>query len=274
MKLFTDVKHTAMAIEHLIERRMAAMARAGRRAPHPLEVHNAILDRIEAQVTAGPAGSCLFPYTHVLLELLETDDGRTAALEAMFERAGGLHEEIRKRLAQRDCEIPVDLTCAVRRVRVTTPEWTGGAIYRLTFRRSSEEERDQKRSPAADLILALPSGDAGPAHRLGDGCTNIGRTPEVRDRRGCLIRYNAICIAGEHDPRATVSRCHAHLVTDFRERSAAACTLYDDASRYGTRVARDGRMIVVHPGTFGVRLRDGDEVYFGAARAVFRITTA
>jgi hypothetical protein len=37
---------------------------------------------------------------------------------------------------------------------------------------------------------------------------------------------------------------------------------------------RDGQAIVVHPGTVGVRLRDGDEIYFGAARANFRVTRA
>jgi hypothetical protein len=273
MKLFADVKQTAAAIERLIDRGMAAIAHARRPAPHPLEIHHAIVDEIEAQATAGPGGSHLFPYDHVTVELLATD-GRAAALQAMFDRAGGLQQEIRKRLAQRDCEMPRDLTCAVRLVGATTAEWRADATYRLTFRRVGHDEREITRAPAADLVLALPTGEPGPAYRLLHGRTNVGRAPEVRDDHGHLIRRNLVCISAEHDPGATVSRCHAHVDAALGTGRPVACTVYDDASRYGTRVVREGRTIVVHPGTVGVRLRDGDELCFGAARAVFRIPTA
>jgi hypothetical protein len=272
MKLFTDVTQKAVAIERLIDRRIAAMAQARRSAPHPLETHHAILEQIEAQVTAGPGGSHLFPYDHVTLELLAADAGATAAVEAMFEHGGGLHEEIRKRLTQRDCEMPAGLTCSIR--RVTTSDWPPDATYRLTFRRTGEEAGDKKHSQCADLILALPSGEPGPAYRLADRRINVGRIPEARDRHGRLIRRNTMSVSDEYDPRATVSRCHAHVDATFHSDRPAGYIVYDDASTYGTRVVRDGQAIVVHPGTVGVRLRDGDEIYFGAARANFRVTRA
>jgi hypothetical protein len=274
MKLFTDVKRKAAAFERLIDRHVAALAHARRRARHPLEIHHAILEEVEAQVTAGPGGSHLFPYDHVTLDMLATDDGRAEALEAMFVRGGGFQEEIGKRLAQRDCEIPADLTCTMRRVTVKPVEWPVEAIYRLGFRRSTQNDALKKRLQPADLTFTLPSGERGPVYRLADTRITVGRTAEVRDRHGRLLRRNTICISDEHDPDATVSRCHAHLDALYREGVAVCYTLYDDASRYGTRVVRGGTTIVVHPGTVGVRLRDGDELCFGAARATLQTTTA
>ncbi len=269
MKLFTDVKRAAAAIEQLIDRRMAAMARTRHGSPHPLEIHHAIVDEIEAQVTAGPGGSSLFPYDRVTLELLDTGSC-AAALEAMFEREGGLVEDVRKRLAGRDCEIPAELTCAVNLVGAPGPGWRPNANYRLLFRRSAGDERATSRPAAATLVVSLASGEPGPTYRLVEGRTNVGRVPDVRDRDGRLIRHNVICLS-DGDPRSTVSRCHAHLDAAFPH-GGAACTVYDDGSRYGTRVMRDGRTIVVHPGIVGVRLRDGDELCFGSARARFRTT--
>jgi hypothetical protein len=47
--------------------------------------------------------------------------------------------------------------------------------------------------------------------------------------------------------------------------------LRDDGSRYGTNVVRNGETIPVHTATSGVRLHDGDEIYFGSAHARVRI---
>ena len=274
MKLFRDVKKKAASIERLIDQGIAAVAHGRRNAPHPLEIHHAILDEVEAQVTAGPEGSQLFPYDQVTLELFAADAGSVAKVEAMFDHRGGLREEIRRRLAQRDCAMPGDLSCSVRRVGATTSEWPANAAYRLTFHRSEQNTAQKKRSLLGVLILTLPSGEPGPWYRLAEQRTNVGRTPEVHDRDGRLIRRNSICVSDECDPRATVSRCHAHVDAAFRADDLVGYTLHDDASRYGTRVVRGGTTIVVHPGTVGVRLCDGDELYFGAARASFRMTTA
>lgn len=273
MKVFTDVKQKAAAIERFIDRRMAALAHRGRGTPHPLEIHNTILERVEARVTAGPGGVHLFPYDRVTLELLAIDDGCAAALEAMFERDGGLQEKIRTRLAQRECEMPRTLTSTIRILRVSPPDWPVNEAYRLAFYRSGEDERE-KRSLLADLMLILPPDRPGPTCRLADARTNVGRMPEVRDRHGRLIRRNAIVIPEAHDPRASVSRCHAHVDAAPSAGGPARYTLYDDVSKYGTRVVREGRTIPVQPGAVGVLLRDGDELYFGEARAVFRMSTA
>ena len=99
----------------------------------------------------------------------------------------------------------------------------------------------------------------------------MGRVAEVRDRAGRLLRRNVLCLGDEYDPNLTVSRRHAHVRAFTDPGGRTVYVLRDDASRYGTRVVRDGKTIAVHPGTAGVHLRDGDELYFGSVCALVRI---
>jgi hypothetical protein len=206
--------------------------------------------------------------------MLSADARQAAALEAMLERAGGLHAEIRRRLSQRDCEMPRHLSSSIARVAARPARWPPDAMYRLTFRRRDPDERQESRAAAGHLRITLSAGEAAREYPLPQGRTDVGRTCEVRDRQGRLIRRNAICITDEQARRSTVSRCHAHIDGAQVSADAIEYTLYDDGSTCGTRVLRDGKTIAVHPGAVGVRLRDGDELYFGSTHAMFRMTTA
>ena len=92
---------------------------------------------------------------------------------------------------------------------------------------------------------------------------NVGRLPEVADVKSRMVRCNDLVFPENLDPaNSTVSRVHAHIefdpaTGDFR--------VFDDASRAGTRVVRQNRTLPAPAGaTGGVRLHDGDEIYFGA----------
>jgi len=68
----------------------------------------------------------------------------------------------------------------------------------------------------------------------------------------------------EHGPNSTVSREHAHIKFDF---DTGWYRLYDDASRFGSRIYRGGQIIDVPQGPVGgAWLRSGDEVHLGQAR--------
>ena len=81
------------------------------------------------------------------------------------------------------------------------------------------------------------------------------------DRRRPVRRNDVVLDHG------TVSRAHAHLELidgEFR--------LFDDGSSYGTSVLHEGALSEApRPGTRGLRLWPGDEIYFGQVRVQFEL---
>jgi pSer/pThr/pTyr-binding forkhead associated (FHA) protein len=111
----------------------------------------------------------------------------------------------------------------------------------------------------------------GNVYRFSHGRLDVGRVREVRDRDGRLVRRNTVVISDAHDPNGTVSRRHAHVKAVTGPEGHRFFAVYDDGSRYGTRIVRNGETLTVHPGTLGVRLRDGDELHFGEVMAFVRL---
>ena len=174
-------------------------------------------------------------------------------------------------LAELECRIQSDLSFEVRRVTQPTDDWPPATLYRLHF--DDRPRRQDGSTRAGDRVLTLtlsPHRDP-QTHQMIEGRIDIGSVVEVRDREGRLVRRNAVCISDEQDPKRSVSRRHAHITASKDSHGRVSYALHDDASTYGTRVVRSGETIGVRPGTSGVRLRDGDEVYFGAARGAVSI---
>jgi hypothetical protein len=103
-----------------------------------------------------------------------------------------------------------------------------------------------------------------PEYRMKKERILVGRLPEVLDREGRLIRRNDLVFLDSGDDiNSTVGRIHARIWFDSESREFC---IMDEVSRYGTRIIRDGRSIEVPEGNQrGVRLRSGDEIYFGQA---------
>ena len=99
----------------------------------------------------------------------------------------------------------------------------------------------------------------------------VGRLPEVLDREGRMIRRNdVVFLDNGEEVNASVGRAHSRIWFDSEKQEFR---IMDEVSRYGTRIMREGRSIEVPSGnTRGVRLRSGDEIYFGRACLRFEIS--
>ena len=103
-----------------------------------------------------------------------------------------------------------------------------------------------------------------PEYRLKKERILIGRTPDVMDREGRIIRKNDVAFLDNgEDVNATVGYSHARIWWDFEEKGFF---LMDESSRYGTCIVRQGRSLEVPEGNYrGIRIHAGDEIYCGQA---------
>jgi hypothetical protein len=262
-RLIEQAKRQAIALEQLLDVRMNTLVRPAARPLEPLEIRNAILREIERQIIPGPQGTRVFPYNDVTVELLEREPPQNASLDATLDAGGGLEAAARQRVAQARSGVPRDFVLRVVRIAAKSDEWPSEDLYRVRFDRVAPSHRPEQDATASTLVLTL-GGASGPnIYRMTHGRMDIGRVGEVRDRDGRLVRRNAVVVLDAQDPDGTVSRRHAHVKTTVDSDGRRHFALYDDGSRYGTRIVRDGETVTVHAGTKGVRLRDGDELHFG-----------
>jgi hypothetical protein len=97
-----------------------------------------------------------------------------------------------------------------------------------------------------------------PAGRL-----NLGRMEEIVDDEGRVRRRNDVAFLEEGDVNQTVSREQARILYD---EATGELRLRAEHGASSTRLLRDGRSIDVSSrDTRGVRLQNGDEIYFGRA---------
>lgn len=269
MKRFIEqAKRHAVALEQLLDVRMNALVRPAARPLEPLEIRNAVLREIEAQVIPGPNGARVFPFNDILVEWRGRSVVQDAALEATLD---GLENAARQCLRGRQAAMPKDVTLRVVRVVPAPVDWPPDLLYRVTLHRVAAARGRSLDENSVALVLTLRGMSDATTFRLTHGRMDIGRTADVRDRRGRLVRRNAVVIAEAYDPDGTVSRRHAHVTAAADADGRRIFVVYDDASRYGTRIVRDGETVAVHPGTLGVRLRDGDELHVGDVVAAVRL---
>ena len=232
----------------------------GDRALTPSELLNGMAAEIERGITLAPDGP-LFPYNRISIEVKAENALRQDELRGALP-ADRIAPVIIARL-RRQCRVPDDLRVDVR---VAVDETAAAATYAITHRTIAA------RPPAAAVeppTARLLRGDGQGRFTLREGVFNVGRSAEAHGRDGRLIRLNQIVLDGEDDSR-TVSRVHARI---HGRRSADQLTffVFDDGSRHGSTIVRDGRTHKVHRGAIGVALKDGDEVYFGKVRLEFRM---
>ena len=213
-----------------------------------LLVHRAILDEIETKVqTAG--GRHEFPYSLVTVTLISAGADRRALYLAAFGNEGRLAGDVRKALAGAGCQLPRGFS-----VEVETAE-AGDRAFEIRFGTAAP-------AALAPASLAVVKGKAqSAAYAISKPCTNIGRLAELTDAESRVVRRNdVVFLEGADEVNATVSRKHAHVrFADGEYR------IVDDASEFGTRVFRDGRMIDVPAGKRGEKLRSSDEIHLGRA---------
>ena len=259
-RLIEQAKRQAVAFEQLLDVKMNALVRPAARPLEPLEIRNAILREIEAQIIPGPHGTKVFPYNDVTVQLRARSTALDAALAATLE---DLEAAARDRVAQHHCGMPRGFTLRIERMEREADSWPSDQVHRIAFDRVASAPAAPVADAGSTLVLTLRGNGDATIHRLGNGRLDIGRTADVCDRSGQLVRRNALVISDAFDPNGTVSRRHAHIKAAVDPDGRRVFTLYDDGSRYGTRIVRDGDTLRVHSGTLGVRLRDGDEMELG-----------
>ena len=232
----------------------------GDRLLTPAELLAAVAADVSRHVTIGGDGP-VFPFNRVAVTLA------AATAERESELRGALSAET-VRLAivshlSRHAVVPPDLRIDVRisQQPVSTEPFT------VTLRTAAV-----KRAPVsapAPSVAKLVTADGSGRFTLGEGLFNIGRVPEIHGRDGKMVRRNQI-VLGTDPAGGTVSRMHARI-QGARGGDAVTFTLFDDGSQRGTTVVRAGVPHTVVRGAVGIRLRDGDELYFGKVRLLFRL---
>lgn len=266
-RLIEEAKRQAVAFEQLLDVKMTELVRPAARPLEPLEIRNAILREIESQIIPGPHGTRAFPYNDITVQLRARSVPLDAALDATLE---GLETAARQRVVQRRCEMPREFTLRVVRMTPPPDDWLANEFHRVVFDRVVSTRSAAAAIHTVALVLSLRGDGDTPSFRLTQGRLDIGRTADVCDRSGQLVRRNAVVISEAYDPNGTVSRRHAHIKVAADADGRRIFTIYDDGSRYGTRIVRDGDTVRVHAGTLGVRLRDGDELQLGEVSAAVR----
>jgi len=227
----------------------------------PLELHRDLLDAVEDAVAPHRRNPQLRGLTvHVLAP---DEPTRFAAQSAVEGQEVPFAEAVRRRLADsgvRDAgrlrvswiyhdEVPAGL------------DFGGRSCVVVLHRRLSEA--------AATLTVIRGRADQEWYLVKSDAAVPVGRTEEVTDRRGRVIRRNRVVFAhydGLDDEarrvNRTVSRAHATLAFD---EAAGSFNVRDDASTAGTSVIRENFPVPIPVKRAPVPLETGDLIYLGKA---------
>jgi hypothetical protein len=259
MKNLVDkVLHHATRLDSVVDAFVTDRLR-GDRVLTPAELLGAIVADVARAVTVGPDGPS-FPYNRITIALAAASPQRESELRGALS-AEAVRLAIVTQLA-RQVPVPSDLRIELR--VATNP--TAPRPFTLTLRTVSARQAPPAPAPqTANLVSA----DGATHMPLGEGVFNVGRVAEIHGRDGRMIRRNQV-VLGDDSAGATVSRMHARIV-GARRGESLTFTLFDDGSQRGSTVVRGGVPHNVVNGPVGVRLKDGDELYFGKVRMVFRL---
>jgi hypothetical protein len=238
-------------------------------ATTPLEVRREVLEQVKSRIAADIDGKT-FPFEKVILRLKPA----TAVLHDIFKTAffenDSLKADIQRTLADAQARYPDDLQIGVE--LIPAPEAgeshpTARDMFQLGFVRR-EPMREQE-IPEVKLVITRGAAEQ-PEYKVKKGRILVGNLREVIDREGRMVRRNdLVFIDNGDDINSTVARVHARIWYDPEGREFY---LIDEASRYGTRIVREGRSIEVPGGDLrGVSLKSGDEIYFGQASLRFEL---
>jgi hypothetical protein len=236
-------------------------------AQTPLEIRREIIEQVESRIVVDTGGS-RFPFAKVAVLLQPPTEALRDVFEAAFLQDGSLRTDILETLRDSQARYPSDLEVAVElRLPPSPATVEDSPLFQLDFVKPDPSRRAEV--PEAKLVILKGSAEQ-PEYRLKKERILVGRLAEVLDREGRLVRKNdVVFLDNEEDINSTVGRIHARIWFDLER--GEFCIL-DEASRYGTRVIREGRSIEVPGGNSrGIRLRSGDEIYFGQACLRFEL---
>ncbi len=169
-----------------------------------------------------------------------------------------------ERLAEVRCELPRALDVQVECVDDAPASWAVGQVLDIAYVASAAP------APAhATLHITVLEGTATEAcSTFVEATVSIGRSADPTDDHGRL-RRNRVAFLDIADPvNQTVGRAHARL---RRDPATGEYRVFDEGSRNGTSILRDGDVIPVPRDPRGVRVRSGDQIHLGRAVLLIQI---
>ncbi len=179
-----------------------------------------------------------------------------------------LRADIQEHLRQQTGSTPANLRVNVS-VQVAEPPADAVSVFRIAYRRSALPGTQGETATGKARIVVLKGTATRKRYALDKERIYIGRLPQVADKAGRIVRRNDIVFEDNGDKiNQSVSRIHATIHRDSQRVEYRVC---DDFSAYGTRIVRDGQPYEA-PQRRGLKLKDGDEVFFGEACMRFELT--
>lgn len=239
-------------------------------ASEPLVMKRAICNDLTEEIVAIGEGRRILPYDQVLIQIFAPSEKQRAIYEVSLVTNNELDKTIREHLSQEGCDSPNDLHIAIEVTSERPEGWSDENFKLILSRRTQRKTEGDFTMPSARLMLLAGVAKSN-KYKIKKPKFYIGRLANVIDRHGFPVRRNdLIFLDRSEDANSTVSRAHAMIEFDDRTRSFI---LRDTNSRHGTRVERDGQLIELS-GPRGMRLQDGDKLFFGKACVEFSLSTA
>jgi hypothetical protein len=236
-------------------------------AQTPLEVRRDVLEQVESRIVVDTGGKS-FPFEKVVVQLYPPTDALRDVFETAFLQGGSLKDDILEKLKESQARYPaeIEVNVELRQIAGETPA-DASSLFQIDFTKPDPQRKME--IPGINLVVVKGSAEL-PEYRFKKERILIGRLSDVLDREGRLVRRNdVVFLDNGDDVNSTVGRSQARIWLDHERREFC---IMDEASRYGTRIIRDGRSIEIPAGnTRGVKLRSGDEIYFGQACLRFEL---
>jgi hypothetical protein len=232
----------------------------------PLEIRRGILEQVESRMVVDRGGK-VFPFEKVVVRLRPPTEALRSILETAFIQDDSLRSDILQKLRDSRASHPREIQIAVELATCGSGEPDSG-VFELEF---AAVDHERKRETPAIRMTVLKGSAEKTIYDLNKDRILVGRLSEVLDREGRMIRRNdVVFLDNGEDVNSSVGRSHSRIWFDSEKQGFR---IMDEMSRYGTRIMREGRSIEVPGGnTRGVRLRSGDEIYFGQACIRFDIS--
>lgn len=226
----------------------------------PLVLAENICRQVEEKIQVVHKGRKIFPFNSLTVQFYSPDAERQELLRAAFVERNDLQTSLREFLERQEVPDAGRVRVRVEIISDTEPPWAD-KCFNIIYHKK-ETNADQ---PPPATLTVLKGRTARPQYTL-KLKNKIGRTEEVLDRFGKLVRRNDIIFEDNGDDvTSSVSRIQSRIEYDADK---DAYILFDDNSKQGTSIERDGRVLEVS-GLRGIALRNGDVIYFGMARARF-----
>jgi hypothetical protein len=259
MGIWTILQKTEQNLRKRIETALSAETAS----PEYAAIRREVLGKIESEIISDHAGK-VFPYIRVLIELHPPSEASYHDFFSEFLHEDSLKADIEQLFQHAEVRCPEDFEIIVALESAgefTSLDVASQSLYKIEFIKPMQ--CGSQDVPEISLFVARGAAEQ-PDYRLKKERILIGRTPDVTDREGRIIRKNdVVFLDNDEDVNATVGYSHARIWWNFEEKSFF---LMDESSRYGTCIVRQGRSLEVPEGNHcGIRIYAGDEIYCGQA---------